>query len=122
MIGERIVTPQALVHLVLKLRISPPAADRATESNGKTGSENRPTVDTDEEARREDVFLNGTKDVEDFKPSTLILGSAHAPLWPSVRFLYFLLGFPAKCANRVTSPVGGLSSQMSKVIDWSSLR
>jgi hypothetical protein len=121
-IGERIVTPQALVHLVLKLRISPPAADRATESNEKNGSENRPTIDTDEEARREDVFLNGAKDVEDLKPSTLILGSAHAPLWPSVRFLCFHLGVPAKCVIRVTNPVGGLSSQMSKVIDSSSLR
>ncbi|KAH9172135.1 Sec63 Brl domain-containing protein [Lactarius sanguifluus] len=82
-IGERIVTPQALVHLVLKLRISPPAAVKATESNGKTGSENRPTVDPDEEARLDDAFLNGAKDVEDFQLSTPILGSAHAPLWPS---------------------------------------
>lgn len=82
-IGERIVTPQALVHLVLKLRVSPPSAVKATESSGKTGSENRAKVDPDEEARQEDAFLNGTKDVEDFTSSTPILGSAHAPLWPS---------------------------------------
>ncbi|KAH9037635.1 Sec63 Brl domain-containing protein [Lactarius pseudohatsudake] len=65
-IGERIVTPQALVHLILKLRISPPAASNP-----------------DEEARLYDAFLNGAKDVEDFQSSTPILGSAHAPLWPS---------------------------------------
>ena len=122
MIGERIVTPQALVHLVLKLRISPPAAVKATESDEKSGSENRPTVDTDEEARQEDAFLNGPKDVEDFQSSTPILGSAHAPLWPSVRFLCFGLGVLAKYVIRVTSPVGGSSSRMLKVIDSSSPR
>ena len=90
------MTPQALVHLVLKLRISPPAAVRTTESNGKTESENRPTLDADEEARQEDAFLNGAKDVEDFKSSTPILGSAHAPLWPMVRFLCPCLGAPSK--------------------------
>ena len=85
------MTPQALVHLVLKLRISPPTAVKATESNGKAESENRPTIDADE-ARQEDAFLNGAKDVEDFQSSTPILGSAHAPLWPSVRFFMPLLG------------------------------
>ena len=75
----------------MKLRISPPAADRATESNGKTESENSPTVNPDE-ARLDDAFLNGTKDVEDFKSSTPILGSAHAPLWPSVHFLRRYMG------------------------------
>ncbi len=116
------MTPQALVHLVLKLRVSPPAAVRATELNGKTGSENRPTVDPDEEARLDDAFLNGAKDVEDFQSSTPILGSAHAPLWPSVRFLYLCLGVLANYAIRITSLAGGLSSQMLKVIDSSSLR
>ena len=82
------MTPQALVHLVLKLRISPPAAVKANESNGKTEPDNHPTVDADEEVRQEDAFLDGAKDVEDFKSSTPILGSAHAPLWPSVCVSY----------------------------------
>ena len=123
MIGERIVTPQALVHLVLKLRVSPPSAAKATESKGETGSENRATVDPDEEARQEDAFINGAKDVEDFTSSTPILGSAHAPLWPSVRsFMPLLSGVLAKYVIRVTNLVGGSSSQMLKVIDSSSPR
>lgn len=95
MIGERIVTPQALVHLVLKLRVSPPSAVKATESKGETGSENRAKVDPDEEARQEDAFINSAKDAEDFTSSTPILGSAHAPLWPSVRF--FMLPLRRAC-------------------------
>lgn len=94
MIGERIVTPQALVHLVLKLRVSPPSAVKSTESK-ETGSENRAKVDPDEEARQEDAFINSAKDAEDFTSTTPILGSAHAPLWPSVRF--FMLPLRRAC-------------------------
>jgi hypothetical protein len=119
-IGERIVTPQALVHLVFKLRISPPSAVKPTEPNGET--ENRAKVDSDEEARQEDAFINGATDVEDFTSSTPILGSAHAPLWPSVRFLCPCLDAFAKYVFRVTSLAGGSLLQMLKVIDSSSLR
>jgi hypothetical protein len=87
-IGERIVTPQALVHLVMKLRIFPPKSVPASEANGEVGTENRPTVDADEEARLDNAFLNNPKDVEDLKSATSILGSAHAPLWPSVCCLF----------------------------------
>jgi translocation protein SEC63 len=82
-IDERIVTPQALVHLVMKLRVFPPKSAPASEANGEVGAENRPTVDADEEARLDNAFLNNPKDVEDLKSATSILGSAHAPLWPS---------------------------------------
>jgi len=82
-IGERIVTPQALVHLVMKLRISPPKATITTEANGTAETENRPAIDADEEARLDDAFLHNPKDVEDLQSPLAILGSAHAPLWPS---------------------------------------
>jgi translocation protein SEC63 len=75
------VTPQALVHLVMKLRVSPPPA---SETNGDVCAENRPTVDAGEEARLDDAFLNNPRDVEDLKSAAPILGSGHAPLWPSV--------------------------------------
>jgi translocation protein SEC63 len=82
-IGERIVTPQALVHLVMKLRISPPKSTTTSEPNGKVDTENRPTTDADE-ARLDDAFLNSPRDAEDLKSPIPILGSAHSPLWPSV--------------------------------------
>lgn len=76
------MTPQALVHLVMKLRVSPPKG--TSETNGDVGAENRPTVDADEEARLDDAFLNNPRDVEDPKSAAPILGSGHTPLWPSV--------------------------------------
>ena len=75
------MTPQALVHLVIKLRIFPP---KSATANGEVGTENRPTVNADEEARLDDAFLNTSKDAEDLESATPVLGSAHAPLWPSV--------------------------------------
>jgi len=83
-IGERIVTPQALVHLVLKLRISPPKSTTSSEANGNIETESRPTIDTGEEARIDDAFLNNPRDAEDLTSPTPILGSAHVPLWPLV--------------------------------------
>jgi hypothetical protein len=68
----------------MKFRVSPPKGPPASEANGDAGAENRPTVDADEEARLDDAFLNSPRDVEDLKSATPILGSAHAPLWPSV--------------------------------------
>ncbi|KAI0301942.1 Sec63 Brl domain-containing protein [Multifurca ochricompacta] len=82
-IDERIVTPQALVHLVMKLRISPPKPVTVAEANGNTDPKSRPAVDAEDDTRLDDEFLNNPKDVEDLKPPARILGSAHAPLWPS---------------------------------------
>jgi hypothetical protein len=85
------VTPQALVHLVMKLRVSPPKGAPASETNGDVGAENRPAIDADEESRLDDAFLNNPKDVEDLKSAAPILGSGHAPLWPSVCCLLLTL-------------------------------
>lgn len=86
-IGERIVTPQALVHLVIKLRVIPPKSASTSEANGNADMENRPTIDTNEEGRLDDAFLNSPRDVEDLMAPTSILGSAHSPLWPAVCYL-----------------------------------
>lgn len=85
------MTPQALVHLVMKLRVSPPKGTLASDANGDVGAENRPTVEADEEARLDDAFLNNPRDVEDLKSVAPILGSGHAPLWPSVCCLLLTL-------------------------------
>lgn len=87
-IGERIVTPQALVHLVIKLRVSTPKCAITSEVNGNVDTENHPTIDTDEDARLDDAFLNSPRDVEDLRSPSPILDSAHSPLWPSVCYLY----------------------------------
>jgi len=75
-LGERIVTPSALIHLVVKLRIVPPTS---AESNGKAkeGGE----VDT----KAEEAFLANAKDVEEMPEGAEALGAAHAPHWPANR-------------------------------------
>jgi|SRR6266850_357530 len=98
-IGERIVTPQALVHLVMKLRVSPPKGTTTSEPNGKVDTENRPTIDADEESRLDNAFLNSPRDVEDLKSSTPILSSAHSPLWPAVCGLLLAPDFVADTAT-----------------------
>ncbi|KAI0269408.1 Sec63 Brl domain-containing protein [Gloeopeniophorella convolvens] len=82
-IGERIVTPQALVHLVVKLRVKPPKASSGSTTNGAAKLETRSVVDADEEERLDEEFLNSPKDTEDLKTPIPTLGSAHAPLWPA---------------------------------------
>jgi len=81
-IGERIVTPQALVHLVVKLRISPPKSTTPSEANGTAETGSHRAIDADAEARLDDTFLNNPRDAEDLLSPTPILGSAHVPLWP----------------------------------------
>jgi hypothetical protein len=75
----------------MKLRVSPPKGTPVSETNGDLGAENHPTVDADEETRLDDAFLNNPRDVEDFKSAAPILGSGHAPLWPSVCCLLLAL-------------------------------
>ncbi|KDQ65135.1 hypothetical protein JAAARDRAFT_168038 [Jaapia argillacea MUCL 33604] len=80
-IGERLVTPSAIVFLLLKLRISPPGTEQPAaddQSNGHTTLE-----DPNEE--KDLAFLNGRKDAEDLPTPELAEGWAHAPYWPSYR-------------------------------------
>lgn len=74
--GERYITPQAFINLVLKLRLSPPAASQA-HANGHL------TPDPKSEEQRENDFLAGKKDKEDL-PGDDIVSYAHAPFWPAV--------------------------------------
>lgn len=75
----------------MKLRVSPPKGTPASETNGDVGAESRPAVDADEESRLDDAFLHNPRDVEDLKSAAPILGSGHAPLWPSVCCLLLTL-------------------------------
>lgn len=72
-LGERIVTPSAMVHLVAKLRINPP-----TNSPTETSSKDETIHD-----EKDEEFLTGKNDTEETKNYDTP-GWAHAPRWPVV--------------------------------------
>ncbi|KAH9843634.1 Sec63 Brl domain-containing protein [Rhodofomes roseus] len=73
--GERCITPQAYINIVLKLRLSPPGAPHA---NGDAQTDGR------SEEQREEEFLAGKTDMEDL-PGDDGVSYAHAPYWPAHR-------------------------------------
>jgi hypothetical protein len=58
-IGERVITPSAIVFLHVKLRASPPLDDRISESSSNAKDTNR-TMEIDEEI--DNKFLTGLND------------------------------------------------------------
>ncbi|ETW84592.1 molecular chaperone, DnaJ superfamily [Heterobasidion irregulare TC 32-1] len=100
-IGERIVTPSALVLLVVKLRISPPT--HGSLVNGATkDEEERPLSDTD--AAKDDEFLKSPQDYEDLSPSSQGSGWAHAPYWPGNRRPGWWIVIADEKMNKVVVP------------------
>jgi translocation protein SEC63 len=87
-IGERIITPSAVVQLVFKLRlVSPLESSGSTKSIGPLPGET--DVDTAKrtatpESERTQAFLNSKKEAEDLEPVDSGFGFAHAPYWPEV--------------------------------------
>ncbi|KZT66980.1 hypothetical protein DAEQUDRAFT_813134 [Daedalea quercina L-15889] len=73
--GEKFITPQAYINIVLKLRLSPPGSPHV---NGNAKVNGR----SDEQ--REQEFLAGKKDMEDL-PDDDGASYAHAPFWPAHR-------------------------------------
>jgi translocation protein SEC63 len=85
-LGERAVTPSALIHLVVKLRLSPPKPNKPEEhSNGTTKEANTTAEAPVPFTKQDEAFLSDTKDAEDLPENASSLGAAHAPHWPSVR-------------------------------------
>jgi len=81
-IGERLITPSAIVFLVVKLRISPPVPTRT--SAAKETDEKLAAASND---NKDYQFLIGRKEVEDLPQSPgipTVGGWAHAPYWPAV--------------------------------------
>ncbi|EPQ59753.1 DnaJ-domain-containing protein [Gloeophyllum trabeum ATCC 11539] len=76
-IGERIVTPLSIVHLLLKLRLS---SARSGSTSEKPESRN-----TENDERKDEEFLNSRKDAEDIDDMDPTSGWAHAPHWPGIR-------------------------------------
>ena len=82
-IGERIVTPSAIVHLLIKIRISPPIGQTATFLKTELSEEiTQKSSRLDQE--KDDAFLTSKRDSEEISAST-VNRAAHAPFWPSVR-------------------------------------
>ncbi|KAH9928945.1 Sec63 Brl domain-containing protein [Fomitopsis serialis] len=73
--GERYITPQSYINIVLKLRLSPPGAPH---TNGDA------QADAKSEEQRVQEFLAGKKDMEDL-PGGDGVSYAHAPYWPARR-------------------------------------
>lgn len=80
-IGERSVTPSAIVFLVVKLRLSPPCAS-ATEKE-LDAEETKQDMKKNEE--KDEEFLASRKEMEDIPSDVAVSGWAHAPYWPGVR-------------------------------------
>lgn len=80
-LGERIVTPSALVNLLVKLRITPPS----TEFISTNGSAPTDPPAPEAETAKDLEFLNSPKDFEELATPTDGSGIAHAPYWPGVR-------------------------------------
>jgi translocation protein SEC63 len=78
-IGERIITPLAIIFLVVKLRVpsqAPISKNSSTMSPPPKGTE-----------ARDQEFLTSKKDAEDLSLDGAGSAWAHAPYWPLVRSL-----------------------------------
>ena len=89
-IGETIVTPSAIVYLLVKLRISPPGTRRA-ETKELSVDEMKRVLESDHEI--DEKFLESRLDAEE-NSGLRTTGSAHAPHWPGVGFLRLLESVP----------------------------
>ncbi|EJD35962.1 hypothetical protein AURDEDRAFT_147310, partial [Auricularia subglabra TFB-10046 SS5] len=82
-IGEKVVTPSAIMQLVFKLRLAPPLGSRPAEKEetdvGKIKADLKYNEEIDEQ------FIAGRKDAEDLEPGVQGSGYAHAPYWPANR-------------------------------------
>ncbi|KAA1465883.1 DnaJ-domain-containing protein [Dentipellis sp. KUC8613] len=99
-IGERIVTPSALVFLVLKLRLTPPTS--TSQSDGVTHVESVDSARAN--AKKDDEFLNSPMDAEDIPNAADSSGWAHAPYWPARRRPGWWIVLADAKSNRLVVP------------------
>jgi len=83
-IDEKVVTPGAIVYLVLKLRLQPPAT-LATLQAGKTVESASEADASKPNNDNETAFLLSRKEAEDLPKGSVTPGWAHAPKWPENR-------------------------------------
>ncbi|KZV78925.1 hypothetical protein EXIGLDRAFT_847034 [Exidia glandulosa HHB12029] len=84
-IGEKVVTPSAIMQLVFKLRLTPPLAKTTANAEPEETDVDKikQRLKLDDEA--DEKFLAGKKDAEDLEPGMQGSGYAHAPYWPANR-------------------------------------
>jgi translocation protein SEC63 len=103
-IDERIVTPAAIVYLVVKLRLTPPTSSSANAEK----EESVDTVDDVKQRLREEeakdyAFLTSKAESEEGFGDDAA-GWAHAPLWPANRKPSWWLVLGDDKTNRVVVP------------------
>lgn len=81
-IGERIVAPQSIVFLLVKLRIVPPTTPKAEKKDNSVDETKRLIKLNDE---KDIQFLTSKKELEELPEGTKAPGYAHAPYWPANR-------------------------------------
>lgn len=106
-IGERLVTPSAIVFLLVKLRLRQPLQ---SESPSSVSEKSAKAIREDRE--KDDKFLNNRKDAEDIEGATPVW--AHAPHWPGVCFFLWYHLYMSDCnIHSCASQAGGLSLLMT---------
>jgi translocation protein SEC63 len=84
-IGERLVTPSAIVYLVVKLRLNPPTSSSTIVHKEPDADETKRLLKINDE--KDHQFLISRKDAEDMPSIDSAGGWAHAPYWPGVSCL-----------------------------------
>ncbi|KZT53375.1 hypothetical protein CALCODRAFT_458082, partial [Calocera cornea HHB12733] len=82
-IDEKVVTPGAIVFLVLKLRLQPPAVLATANGSASAASTEKDTSKPSNDD--ETAFLLSRKEAEDLPKGAVTPGLAHAPRWPDDR-------------------------------------
>ncbi|KAF8516677.1 Sec63 Brl domain-containing protein [Gautieria morchelliformis] len=102
-IGERFVSPGAIVQLVFKLRLCPPIANPELP-NGTLPDVDKEKRDAKFNDERDHAFLVSKKDLEDLPAGELLSGWAHAPRWPVNRRPRWWAVLGDDKSNRVVVP------------------
>lgn len=84
-IDERIITPEAMVNLVIKARLDPPGGSGRAPVDDNESEESVAKAKKANE-KKDYAFLTGRRDAEEMPEGLKALGQAHAPYWPAVRF------------------------------------
>ncbi|KAF8516019.1 Sec63 Brl domain-containing protein [Hysterangium stoloniferum] len=101
-IGERFVSPGAIVQLVFKLRTLPPVSTK--ESNGTLPNVDKEKQEAKMNEERDQAFLVSKKDFEDLPAGEPLSGWVHAPKWPTNRRAKWWVVLGDDKTNKVVVP------------------
>ncbi|KAJ3507822.1 hypothetical protein NLJ89_g6088 [Agrocybe chaxingu] len=83
-IGETVIAPSSIIYLLVKLRITPPGANKDIEPKDLSVDETKKLLQQNEKI--DEKFLESRLDAEELLPAQAkeANSSAHAPYWPGV--------------------------------------